>query len=271
MAEATSSTIFPGTKFGRWILVRYDRDDDRGPRWVCRCVCGRERSVSLASLRAGSSKACGCTRGHRTHGQAGVKTTSAEYWVWHSMRQRCENPNDTGYSRYGARGIRVCETWAKFEAFFADMGARPSSGHSIDRIDSDGDYEPTNCRWATIGEQNRNTSRNVYVEHDGRRMVLKDWAREYGVPYMTLKARYRDGMEFGEALRLPSGHKDRKPGSGYRGVYFHPKKARWQVKFDINGRSKSFGYYDTPEQAARVYNVEIRRVYGDGAFQNLIP
>src|SRR5689334_4957651 len=105
-----------------------------------------------------------------------------EYKAWQKMKDRCYNPRSQRYDRYGARGIRVCGRWlASFEAFFEDLGPRPSPEHSLERTDNDGDYCPENCRWATRAEQNRNRSDNVLLEYEGRRLTRAEWAREMGM------------------------------------------------------------------------------------------
>ena len=126
------------------------------------------------------------------HGDATGGVRSAEYNIWQGMRQRCGNTNNQSYAWYGGRGIRVCAEWqGSFEKFLAYMGRRPSSGHSIDRIDNDKGYEPGNVRWATTAEQSRNRSLNVMIEHDGRSACLEDWAAELGVSSVTLKWRLK--------------------------------------------------------------------------------
>lgn len=126
------------------------------------------------------------------HGESTGGSRSTEYGIWQGMRQRCGNPNNPNYARYGGRGIRVCKEWQdSFANFLAHMGRRPSRDHSIDRIDNSKGYEPGNVRWATAAEQNRNCSRNIVIEHDGRAACLEDWAAELGVSPMTLKWRLR--------------------------------------------------------------------------------
>lgn len=126
--------------------------------WKCRCGCGTSAIVESSSLNSGRTKSCGCIR--RTfklnHGHARKGKLTPEYSCWASMIQRCTNSNHPAWKNYGGRGITVCERWLVFENFYQDMGPRPSPKHSIDRINNNGNYEPSNCRWATKSEQQRN-------------------------------------------------------------------------------------------------------------------
>lgn len=187
-----------GLKFNRLTAIDYV------PRykWRCRCDCGRITTVQSGHLKSGQTKSCGCAaldvvRSRPKHGQWG----GLEYWCWAGMIQRCENPRASGYADYGGRGIKVCERWKKFELFLADMGPRPGMQYSIDRQDVDGDYEPSNCRWATAGEQARNSRRTRLYELDGERLCIRDWSIRSGVHYDTLWHRLtRQGMTIQQAL-----------------------------------------------------------------------
>jgi hypothetical protein len=176
-----------GQRFGLLVVVR-PGNDHRCPggqlrkRWVCACDCGNEKSIFAPDLRSGHTRSCGCERKRSaseraTHGM----TTTAEYAVWQGMLNRCRNPRVKAFPLYGGRGIKVCERWMNsFEDFFADMGARPSSSHSIERQDPHGNYEPGNCIWATALEQANNKRRTRWVVYRGQPMSLCDAVRKAG-------------------------------------------------------------------------------------------
>lgn len=128
-------------------------------KWECMCDCGTLTIVRDSHLKSGDIKSCGCGLVAYQHSNTRPikhgKSRTATYRTWHGMRQRCNNPNRGNFKNYGGRGITVCDRWDKFENFLADMGERPD-GKSIDRIDCNGNYETSNCRWATDHEQRIN-------------------------------------------------------------------------------------------------------------------
>jgi hypothetical protein len=134
------------------------------------------------------------------------------YRAWTSMKSRCNNPNHTAYTRYGGRGIRVCQRWNdSYEAFVEDVGDRPSPLHSLDRQDNNGNYEPGNVRWATSHEQNRNTRANRTIEIDGVTKSLAEWLEVYGRTRETFYQRVARGMTEREALETPLQKKNGQP------------------------------------------------------------
>lgn len=189
-----------GRRFGKLIVVMALPRMGNNRKVVCRCDCGTETTVFESSLVAARTTSCGCWRSqkaailHTTHGESGnaykKRPLTPEYRTWKQMKERCINPANKRYPRYGGRGIQVCEHWAgSFETFLNDMGRRPTPQHQIDRKDNDGNYEPSNCRWATRGEQQANTSRSRFVVLDGNRMTITAAARSLGVHRATAEKR----------------------------------------------------------------------------------
>lgn len=154
-----------GQRFGRLVAIAPLKSTSQGVRWECICDCGQRASVLTKKLRNGHTKSCGCLQAtvHVTHG----RTRTPEYRAWQSMLARCDDPNGVMWHRYGGRGIKVCDRWRVFENFFADVGPKPGKGYSLDRIDNDGDYCPSNVRWATKIEQDTNRSTNIYYTYKG--------------------------------------------------------------------------------------------------------
>jgi len=142
----------------------------------------------------------------KTHGMTAGKysavTYPSIYGVWKNMKQRCTNPNNPAYHRYGGAGIKLCKRWFSFENFYADMGDRPK-GKTLDRIDNTKGYYPSNCRWATYKQQAVNSSRAVFVTVGKTTLCISDWCKKTGITYTVFKARRKRGWSIEEALTKP--------------------------------------------------------------------
>lgn len=185
-----------GKRFGRLLVISYVGRVGKAPSWACRCSCGAAKVIPGGNLRSGRVMSCGCfhademTARQTTHGMR----NTPEYKAWCNIKARCSNPKTAQFDRYGGRGIAVCAEWeTSFEQFYADMGPRPSTGHSIDRKDVNANYSPENCRWATRREQMANTSRNKFVEVNGIPMIQAEAARQLGITVSGLRYRMRQG------------------------------------------------------------------------------
>ncbi len=177
--------------FGHWTVIG---QGENSKLLLCRCACGLEKDVYKSNLSSGKSSSCGCL--NRPNPGTHNMTGKPEYYTWVQMKSRCSNPRNKGYQYYGRRGITVCERWkSSFEAFFEDMGPRPSSKHSIERNETNGNYKPSNCRWATKKEQMRNRSDNLNLEIDGVTKTAAEWAEVSGIPVKLLYARIALGID----------------------------------------------------------------------------
>lgn len=175
--------------------------------WECACDCGAVKIVCGSQLRNGRTKSCGCLRedamreSTTRHGLSGT----SEYRVWCSMRARCNNPKTKYYDFYGGRGIFVCPEWNKsgsagFLNFLNDMGKRPSSTHSIERVDVNKGYSPDNCVWIEKKDQNKNMSRNIRITLNGETKILSEWCLFFGSKYQMVIDRIRLGWEINETI-----------------------------------------------------------------------
>lgn len=192
-----------GRQFGRLVVLHQTPSDRQSSgagkrthrRWMCRCACGSYVDTCGTSLRLGRSKSCGCLSADVTKARSTThgKSESVEFRIWAAMRARCTNPNSSDYESYGGRGTRVCDRWLQFENFLDDMGLRPESNFSIDRIDNKGHYEPSNCRWATRQQQANNRTTNIVICFRDRKLTVAGWARETGLSYKALIQRYHAG------------------------------------------------------------------------------
>lgn len=196
-----------GKRNGRLVCLYETPRRGRARRFMFRCDCGREKDILMASFTSKRAVSCGCIT--RENIRSAVKRQTRhngfkrEFRTWASMISRCTNPDSQGYKHYGARGIKVCDRWLNsFDAFLQDMGPRPQR-HSIDRIDNDGNYEPQNCRWATIRQQSRNRRTSKLISFQGRTLNITDWAAELGTNASILCSRLKNGWPIEDALTRP--------------------------------------------------------------------
>ena len=174
-----------GQRFARLTVISLvGRAKNRQGLWQCMCDCGQKTIVTRGNLTSGGIRSCGCLKRDVPkkiiHGATRNRQITGLYSVWRTMRARCYSPSSISYPYYGFRGITVCDRWrfgesskSGYECFLADMGPRPSPQHSIDRINNNGNYEPSNCRWATDAEQACNKRTNRFVVINGERMTLR--------------------------------------------------------------------------------------------------
>ena len=190
-----------GKKFGRLTVLEKMPKGKGESWWLCECECGNRKVARGSSLKNGAVRSCGClakevAREHgrkmmTKHGFYGTRL----YSIFHGMVCRCTNPNDPQYKNYGERGIKVCDEWRHHPEAFCQWAT--SNGYTddltIDRIDCDGDYSPTNCRWVTMREQQTNKRNNVRITYKGETKCVAEWSRELGVPNYLLYHRINAG------------------------------------------------------------------------------
>lgn len=199
-----------GQRFGRLVAGDVIR---RPGKWYiqCKCDCGKEKLVRHDHLKSGRTSSCGCYKievtklSNTRHGDCRrTEDHAPEFTAWVGMNDRCGNPRNPAFHRYGGRGIQVCEEWKEsYPAFLAHVGRKPSPEHSIERINNDGNYEPKNVRWATKVEQCNNRRTNRFLEFRGKTQTIAQWGREVGISNLTIQARLKYGWSTEKTLTTP--------------------------------------------------------------------
>jgi len=194
-----------GQKFGRLEIIGESPPKGRRTTWLCQCDCGVTKVIDGDPLARGKIQSCGCFRREQlaarstSHGDTINRLDTKEYRCWCKMKERCYNPNSARYNSYGARGIKVCQEWHSFASFLKDMGRCPPN-RSIDRIDVNGDYEPSNCRWATQKEQSGNKQSSLKTSTGE---CLRQYCDRVGLIYKRVHQRMkRNRLTVDEAIAL---------------------------------------------------------------------
>lgn len=200
-----------GKKFGRLLVLNEEGKTPRGQiKWKCLCDCGNQVVVVGGNLKNGTTKSCGCLRNEKLSKMARKRNDPNRYWKqpWHgsyeSMMRRCYCNKEIGYLNYGGRGIKVCEEWhdvANFAKWVENSGYQ--KGLTLDRIDNNKDYEPSNCRWADMQLQSNNRRNTIFLTYQNKTLSIADWSRLLNCRLSTLHNRYYKGWSAEKILGTP--------------------------------------------------------------------
>jgi len=198
-----------GMRFGNLKVIKLgdyylDESGHKRRKWICKCDCGNTKMALSHELISGRIKSCGCLKHKSYHTTHGLSKTRL-YRIWSNIKSRCNNPRVDCYENYGGRGISICEEWANdFNKFYQwAMNNGYSDNLTLERINNDGNYMPSNCKWTTSKEQSRNKRVNVFITYNGRTMTQKDWSCELGGSPSLVSNRLRRGWSKEKAVSTP--------------------------------------------------------------------
>jgi hypothetical protein len=204
MTRRSADTVVVGEQFGHLTIIGPPVSGDIGKYVPCQCTCRKPVFVLWGRLNSGSTTSCGCMEGNRKH--SGRRTRL--YSIWQNMKQRCYNANVPAFPLYGGRGISVCEEWrTDFQVFKAWADGRGYADNlTLERVDVNGNYEPSNCKWIPLPDQSANRRSSITKSYDGETKILSEWAKDPRcvVGYHTLYARIRNGWDMHRAMTLPA-------------------------------------------------------------------
>lgn len=241
---------FIGEKLNKLKIIDYKFETNKKGYFFCQCDCGNSKWLRSDQVLSEETKSCGCyiLESRITHG----KSNHRLFTIWRGMRNRCNNANSTDYVRYGGRGITICDEWVSDFQTFYDWAMK--NGYrddlSIDRKNGNGNYEPSNCRWATALEQQNNISTNHNVTINGETKSLSEWSRICGVSRKVILNRVNEGLSDAEIL-APVVVQEAEFQSGVRGVKWDRSKQRWKVDKRESGKRIHIGYFKDLEVAVR--------------------
>lgn len=200
------NNIYPGQKFGKLTVKESLKNDNGRKMWLCRCDCGNYTKVYPYKLTSNHTKSCGCLK--RKYNIINKRIFN----IWENMIARCSNPNRKDFKWYGQKGICVCAEWKNSFELFQNWAL--NNGYddelTLDRIDSNGNYKPSNCRWVTIEEQQRNKSNNNLIEYNGKKKTVAEWSRTTGIPVGTIRSRIKANYSIERILETKESRGKRK-------------------------------------------------------------
>lgn len=244
-----------GQKYNKLLALEFVKSDAYGNSiWKCRCDCGETSYVRAGALRAGQIKQC-----KKCADSLKIKTPIENpriKSIYKDMLRRCYKPYRKNYERYGGRGISVCSEWLEnpisFEKWALNNGY--SDKLSIDRIDNDGNYEPSNCRWTDFTTQANNRSNNIVLEYEGTSLTIAQWAEKLGVDRKTIYNRIENG-ESPEVIFSPIDVRQQKSKSGIKGISWSSRTEKWQVRVRVNKKRVAVGTYKHLENAKHALEI----------------
>lgn len=198
-----------GKTYGRLTVLEAGKRKNRRQYWLCQCECGNNKEIRSDQLTGGITRSCGCLKKEQedknlvTRHYKHKLSKTRLYKTYYGMKERCYNPNHDSYQRYGGRGIKICDEWLNDVEKFLEWGLNNGYDDNlfIDRIDNDGNYKPSNCRWVDEYEQSNNRSSSIYTKVDNEFLTIAEIARKYGFEYETIRARYHKGDREDKLIR----------------------------------------------------------------------
>ena len=182
-----------GQRFGKLVVIKRSKHEGKGAKWFCKCDCGKETIVFSANLLKKHTMSCGCLKFKKGKNlKHGYSKTKLGY-IYSSIKDRCFREKCKEYKFYGGRGITMCDNWKNNPLTFFNWAISNGykEGLTIDRIDVNGNYEPSNCRWITRTEQSKNKRTNVFITYKNETHILSEWSKIAGIDYRTIKGRIK--------------------------------------------------------------------------------